>query len=118
MTGWEGFAFSFLNARVAAQYWPKIVEGLFVTLGLAALIIVAGLALGLALAVLPINATEMRVQLENALECMKKDGTIARLSQQWFGVAPAADDAENTVFPGTGVPELPGYDPTPREPRC
>lgn len=51
MTGWDGFTFSFLNARVAAQYWPKIVEGLGVTVALAALIIVAGLAIGLALAV-------------------------------------------------------------------
>jgi polar amino acid transport system permease protein len=52
MTGWEGFAFSFLNARVAAEYWPKILEGLGVTIVLAALIIVSGLALGLGLAVL------------------------------------------------------------------
>lgn len=52
MTGWEGFAFSFLNARVAAEYWPKILEGLGVTVALAALIIAAGLALGLTLAVL------------------------------------------------------------------
>lgn len=67
---------------------------------------------------LPMQATQLRVQLENALECMKRDGTMARISQQWFGDAPAADDAERTVFPGTGVPGLPGYDPTPREPRC
>ena len=52
MTGWEGFAFSFLNARVAADYWPKILEGLGVTVALAVLIIAAGLVLGLALAVL------------------------------------------------------------------
>jgi polar amino acid transport system permease protein len=52
LTGWEGFAFSFLNARVAAEYWPKILEGLGVTIALAALIIVSGLALGLLLAVL------------------------------------------------------------------
>ncbi len=52
MTGWEGFAFSFLNARVAAEYWPKILEGLGVTILLAALIVVSGLVLGLALAVL------------------------------------------------------------------
>jgi polar amino acid transport system permease protein len=52
MTGWEGFAFSFLNARVAATYWPKILEGLGVTVMLAALIIAAGIAAGLALAVL------------------------------------------------------------------
>jgi polar amino acid transport system permease protein len=37
---------------VAAEYWPKILEGLGVTIALAALIIVSGLALGLLLAVL------------------------------------------------------------------
>jgi polar amino acid transport system permease protein len=52
MTGWEGFAFSFLNARVAAEYWPKILEGLGVTVLLAVLIIACGLASGLGLAVL------------------------------------------------------------------
>ena len=51
MQGWEGFVFSFLNPRVAAEYWPKILEGLGVTLALAALIIAAGLTLGLVLAV-------------------------------------------------------------------
>ncbi|WBV42165.1 transporter substrate-binding domain-containing protein [Pseudoroseomonas cervicalis] len=61
---------------------------------------------------------ELRNQVENVLECMKKDGTIAALSEKWFGVKPAADDAENTVFPGYGVPGLPGYDPTPHEPSC
>ncbi len=69
-------------------------------------------------AVVPLGATAIRAQLENAIECLKRDGTIARLSQQWFGTAPAADDAENVVFPGTGVPGLAGYDPTPREPTC
>lgn len=52
MTGWEGFAFSFLNARVAAEYAPKIIEGLWLTVALAALVVVSGLALGLGLAVL------------------------------------------------------------------
>ncbi|EFH09944.1 transporter substrate-binding domain-containing protein [Pseudoroseomonas cervicalis] len=61
---------------------------------------------------------ELRNQVENVLECMKKDGTIAALSEKWFGVKPGPDDAENTVFPGYGVPGLPGYDPTPHEPRC
>jgi polar amino acid transport system permease protein len=52
MTGWEGFAFSFLNARVAAEYWPRILEGLGVTVILAMLIVASGLVLGLGLAVL------------------------------------------------------------------
>ncbi len=52
MTNWDAFVFSFFNARVLAQYWPKILEGLLVTIELAVLIVLAGLALGLALAVI------------------------------------------------------------------
>jgi polar amino acid transport system permease protein len=51
MTGWDGFVFSFFNARVAAQYAPKILEGLVLTIGLASLVVVSGLVLGLVLAV-------------------------------------------------------------------
>ncbi|MGX9965592.1 amino acid ABC transporter permease [Roseomonas sp. F4] len=52
MTGWEAFAFNFLNPAVAAQYAPMILAGLGVTILLAALVIVAGITAGLALAVL------------------------------------------------------------------
>jgi polar amino acid transport system permease protein len=52
VTGWDKFADSFLNARVAAEYLPKIVEGFGLTVVLALCIIAAGLAAGLALAVL------------------------------------------------------------------
>ena len=62
--------------------------------------------------------TAMRDMLENALECMKQDGTLVKLSEKWFGTTPAPDDAERVVFPGYGVPGLPGYDPTPHEPHC
>lgn len=62
--------------------------------------------------------TELRNQVENVLECMKRDGFVAQLSEKWFGAKPAADDAENTIFPGYGVPGLPGYDATPHELRC
>ena len=60
----------------------------------------------------------LRNQVEDVLECMKRDGSLAKLSEKWFGSKPAADDAENTPFPGYGVPGLPGYDPAPHEPRC
>jgi polar amino acid transport system substrate-binding protein len=60
----------------------------------------------------------MRALLENAIECLKLDGTIAKLHEKWFGSAPAPGSAAVTVFPGTGVPELAGYDPTPRAPSC
>lgn len=64
------------------------------------------------------DSAALRNQVEDALECMKRDGTVARLSEKWFGVAPAADDLERIALPGYGVPDLPGYDPTPHEPRC
>ncbi|MBP0446017.1 amino acid ABC transporter permease [Roseomonas sp. SSH11] len=52
MGGLDGFAFTFLNAKVMAEWLPKIAEGFVLTVALAALIVVAGLALGLGLAVL------------------------------------------------------------------
>lgn len=54
----------------------------------------------------------------NALKCMKKDGTISKLAVKWFGFQPEADDAANTIAPGTGVPGTDGYDPTPVTPKC
>jgi polar amino acid transport system substrate-binding protein len=60
----------------------------------------------------------MRNRVEEAIECMKLDGFIARLSEKWFGVTPAAGSAAVTVFPGYGTPGFEGYDPTPHTPRC
>ena len=60
----------------------------------------------------------LRNQVEDVLTCMKRDGTIARLSQQWFGAEPGPDQAERVEFPGYGPPDLPGWDPTPQNPRC
>ena len=45
------FADTFLNWEVMAQYAPKIVEGFFVTIQLAAAVVATGVAVGLALAV-------------------------------------------------------------------
>ncbi|MBY0338787.1 MAG: amino acid ABC transporter permease [Acetobacteraceae bacterium] len=53
------FADTFLNAAVAAEYAPKIAEGFALTVLLALCIVAAGLALGLALAV--IRAAGLRV---------------------------------------------------------
>jgi len=66
----------------------------------------------------PKASVELRNQIEEVLECMKLDGTVAKLSEKWFGVAPGPDSAERTVFPGFGVPGLPGHDPAPHTPRC
>src|SRR5438094_559398 len=64
------------------------------------------------------NNPQLRAQLQDALDCMKKDGTIARLSEKWFARKPAPDDLENVITPGYGVPGMPGYDPTPHELHC
>ena len=60
----------------------------------------------------------MRDLLDNALKCLKQDGTLVKLSEKWFGTTPAPDDAERVIFPGYGVPGLAGYDPAPHEPHC
>jgi polar amino acid transport system permease protein len=52
MTSWERFLETFFNAKVMAKYLPDIAYGTLVTIELAALVIVTGLALGLALALL------------------------------------------------------------------
>jgi len=52
VSGWERFADSFLNARVAAEYAPKIIEGLWLTMALAGCIIVSGVVVGLVLAII------------------------------------------------------------------
>ena len=64
------------------------------------------------------DSKELRNQIENAIECMKKDGTIAAMHERWFGIKPPPGAAAVTIFPGTGVPGMPGYDPTPHEPSC
>jgi polar amino acid transport system substrate-binding protein len=64
------------------------------------------------------DSTALRNQVEDVIACMKRDGTVAKLSEKWFGNRPAEDQAENIVFPGYGPPDMPGYDPTPQNPTC
>jgi polar amino acid transport system substrate-binding protein len=64
------------------------------------------------------DLAELRNALDVAIECMKLDGTMAKMHEKWFGVPPAPGSAAVTVFPGYGVPDMPGYDPTPHTPSC
>jgi polar amino acid transport system substrate-binding protein len=61
---------------------------------------------------------ELRNKFEVALECMKRDGAIARMSETWFGVTPEEGAAAVTVYPGYGIPDLPGYDSTEHTAQC
>src|SRR5882757_6920464 len=61
---------------------------------------------------------KLRKTIENAIECMKLDGMVAKMHEKWFGVKPAPGSAAVTVFAGYGVPGMAGYDPTEHTPKC
>lgn len=52
MTNWDRFQETFFNAKVMSRYWPDIVAGMGVTIELAILVVLSGLAAGLALALI------------------------------------------------------------------
>jgi polar amino acid transport system substrate-binding protein len=64
------------------------------------------------------DSAALRNSLDVALECLKIDGTIAKLHEKWFDTKPAPGSAAVTVFAGYGVPDMPGYDPTAHQPAC
>jgi polar amino acid transport system substrate-binding protein len=61
---------------------------------------------------------EFRNTVDVALECLKKNGTMAEIYKKWFGVEPAAGSPAATIYPGYGVPGFDGYDPTEHELAC
>jgi polar amino acid transport system substrate-binding protein len=64
------------------------------------------------------DSVALRNQMQDVLDCMKKDLTIVKMSTKWFGREPPADALERVITPGYGVPGMPGYDPTPHELKC
>lgn len=61
---------------------------------------------------------ETRNKVEAVIECMKKDGTIAELSEKWFGVTPGPESAAVKVEVGFGPPGFEGHDGTPHDAAC
>ncbi len=51
MSNWQHFVATFFNAAVMAKYLPDIIDGFFLTVGLAILVVISGIAAGLLLAV-------------------------------------------------------------------
>ena len=65
------------------------------------------------------DSAELRRKVEEAVECMKLDGTYAQLSEKWFGVTPAEGSAAVTAdLEGYGIPGMAGYEHAPHEPNC
>jgi len=54
--------------------------------------------------------TAQRDKIEMAIECMKKDGTLATFHEKWLATKPAPGSAAVRIYPGFGVPDMPGYD--------
>lgn len=52
MTAFERFTDTFFNAEVLATYWPVIAKGVLVTCQLAIAVVICGIAMGMALAIL------------------------------------------------------------------
>ena len=61
------------------------------------------------------NDTARRDQISNALKCLKQKGIVAEIAMKWLGFAPPAT---KTLYPGQGIPDMPGYDATPVTLNC
>lgn len=66
----------------------------------------------------PKGSDDLRKQLDMAIECIKSDGTAAKLYTKWLGVAPEAGSLEVTPQPGIGPVGLANYDATPHPLTC
>ncbi|WP_118137826.1 transporter substrate-binding domain-containing protein [Oceanicella sp. SM1341] len=62
--------------------------------------------------------TETRDLVDRAIECLKLDGSMAALSEKWFGVTPVEGTTIVTPTPGYGVPDFPGYEADDHTPSC
>lgn len=59
-----------------------------------------------------------RDKIESAIECLKQDGTMAKLYEKWYGEKPSDGTALTTVYPGYGAPGFKGYDEKPHDLAC
>ena len=64
------------------------------------------------------TSAEMRKKFEKVMECMKADGTIAKIHEKWTGQKPVAGGAAYKVVAGIGVPGFGNYDSTPSNSGC
>lgn len=60
----------------------------------------------------------LRDEVEQVIECMKADGTIAALSVKWLDQEPVAGAAAITPLPGFGQPDYKGFSDSDHTPGC
>ncbi|GGD10870.1 transporter substrate-binding domain-containing protein [Aureimonas glaciei] len=64
------------------------------------------------------DSKDYRDKVENAIECMKTDGTLSALYTKWYGGEVPADSPLVTAYPGYGAPGFKGHDATPHTLTC
>jgi polar amino acid transport system substrate-binding protein len=65
-----------------------------------------------------LESVPYRNTVEEAIECMKLDGTLAKLHEKWYGSPPDQSSTINAVFVGYGAPGFKGYEFKPHVPNC
>ena len=61
---------------------------------------------------------EARNKVDEILECLKLDGTLAKLHEKWFASPPGDTTAMRMVYVGHGHPGFRGYEPDTHMPSC
>jgi polar amino acid transport system substrate-binding protein len=64
------------------------------------------------------ESKEYRNKVEEAIECMKLDGTLVKLYEKWYGQKPEEGSAIEAVYFGYGAPTFKGFDPVAHIPKC
>ena len=64
------------------------------------------------------DSDDLRRKVEAAIECIKTDGTMAALSETWFGVTPEEGAAAVTPRPGWGEPGTASHVEDDHAPSC
>ena len=54
--------------------------------------------------------TEFRDAVDQAIECLKSNGTLAEIHEKWFGVEPDSGTTATEIFAGYGAPGFKGHD--------
>lgn len=64
------------------------------------------------------ESREYRNKVDDALTCMKMDGTLQKLHQKWYGAPAEKDTPTVTIYEGYGPPGFKGHEATPHKPVC
>ena len=87
------FIDSFFKPEIIVRYAPDILRAMLVTIEVAVLVVVTGIALGLLLAVVrSFTPTEIRAQMLANLHRWKAQGTWGPAYDEWQAIAQSEDD--------------------------